>query len=223
MKSSIKSFISFCLIVSAPILLQAQVVPKKIGRVDQMAGIPAPLKIIDFRKLAHAFDSTVYDFHAKGEFWPMIWIDTSKKNFPQNTFGIYTAVGDVRQGTNNKGMFHEALCTMGSVLGATLTGIDKSNQHGMNYVGMLKNYFNKETGWNIMMNNTCPEVALLGGGYGRDWWYDVYPNLLFYAVYNQYPKEPGFTEIARTIADKFYAADSILNGNYDWSYLIMAK
>ncbi|MEI9908384.1 MAG: hypothetical protein WDO71_01145 [Bacteroidota bacterium] len=44
-------------------------------------------------------------------------------------------------------------------MGATLVGIDKSNRQNLDYVGMLKNYFNKETGWDIMMNNTCPEVA----------------------------------------------------------------
>lgn len=199
----------------------AQVQQQKITRVDQMPNLPQPLQIIDYKKLAVNFDKTVYDFNAKGKFWPMVWIDSTKKNFPQNVVGLYTAVADVRQGTNNKGMFHEALATMGATLGASLVGIDKSKQQ--NYVGMLKNYFNKETGWNIMMNNTCPEVALLGGGYGRDWWYDVYPNLLFYAVYDQYPNEPGFDEIARSIADKFYNADLILNGNYDYSYFDYGK
>jgi hypothetical protein len=199
----------------------AQVQQQKIARVDQMPNLPQPLEIIDYKKLAVNFDKTVYDFNAKGKFWPMVWIDSTKKNFPQNVVGIYTAVADVRQGTNNKGMFHEALATMGATMGASLVGIDKSRQQ--NYVGMLKNYFNKETGWNIMMNNTCPEVALLGGGYGRDWWYDVYPNLLFYAVYDQYPNEPGFDEIARSIADKFYNADLILNGNYDYSYFDYGK
>lgn len=199
----------------------AQVQQQKIARVDQMPNLPQPLEIIDYKKLAVNFDNTVYDFNAKGKFWPMVWIDSTKKNFPQNVVGLYTAVADVRQGTNNKGMFHEALATMGATMGASLVGIDKSKQQ--NYVGMLKNYFNKETGWNIMMNNTCPEVALLGGGYGRDWWYDVYPNLLFYAVYDQYPNEPGFDEIARSIADKFYNADLILNGNYDYSYFDYGK
>jgi hypothetical protein len=199
----------------------AQVQQQKIARVDQMPNLPQPLEIIDYKKLAVNFDQTVYDFNAKGKFWPMVWIDSTKKNFPQNVVGLYTAVADVRQGTNNKGMFHEALATMGATMGASLVGIDKSKQQ--NYVGMLKNYFNKETGWNIMMNNTCPEVALLGGGYGRDWWYDVYPNLLFYAVYDQYPNEPGFDEIARSIADKFYNADVILNGNYDYSYFDYGK
>lgn len=199
----------------------AQVQQQKIARVDQMPNLPQPLQIIDYNKLSHDFDATVYDFNSKGKFWPMVWIDSTKKNFPQNVVGLYTAVGDVRQGTNHKGMFHESIATMGATLGASLVGIDKSKQQ--NYVGMLKNYFNKESGWDIMMDLTSPEVASLGGGYGRDWWYDVYPNLLFYAVYDQYPNEPGFDEIAKSIADKFYNADLILNGNYDYSYFDYGK
>ena len=203
--------------------VDAQIKQQSIPRVDQMADVPQPFGIIDYNKLAHDFDATVFDFDAKGKFWPMVWMDRSQKNFPQDVVGLYTAVGDVRQGEANKGMFHEALATMGATLGASLVGIDKTSQQNLNYVAMLKNYFNSETGWDIMMNNTCPEVALLGGGYGRDWWYDVYPNLLFYAVYDLYPNEPGFEEIARKIADKFYEADVILNGNYDYSYFDYGK
>jgi len=197
----------------------AQVKQQPIARVDQMAEMPKPYGIIDYHKMALDFDKTVFDFNAKGEFWPMVWIDKSQKNFPQDVVGMYTAVGDVRQGpANNKGMFHEALASMGATLGATLVGIDKTNSGGYNYVAMLKNYFNSETKWDIMMNNTCPEVALLGGGYGRDWWYDVYPNVMFYAIYDKYPNEPGLEELARKIADKFYEADKILNGDYGYSY-----
>lgn len=201
----------------------AQVKQQSIPRVDQMPNYPKPFQIIDYNKLAKDFDKTIYDFDAKDKYWPMVWIDKSQKNFPQDVVGLYTAVADVRQGVNNKGMFHEALGTMGATLGASLVGIDKTNQQNRNYVSMLKNYFNKDTGWDIMMNNTCPEVALLGGGYGRDWWYDVYPNLLFYAVYDQYPKEPEFDKIAKTIAEKFFKADSILNGNYNYSFFDYGK
>ncbi|RYG07992.1 MAG: hypothetical protein EOO07_26400, partial [Chitinophagaceae bacterium] len=184
-----------------------------------MADLPQPLKIIDYKKLSLDFDKKIYDFKAKGDYWPMVWLDSTNKNFKQTALGMYTAVGDVRQGlNNNKGMFHEALANMGAVMGASLVGINKSNQNGMNYVAMLKNYFNSDTKWNIMMNNTAPEVALLGGGYGRDWWYDVYPNVLFYAIYEQYPNEKDFTMMAKSIAEKFYKADSVLNGNYNYSY-----
>ncbi|MEO5890593.1 MAG: hypothetical protein ABIQ31_10090 [Ferruginibacter sp.] len=224
MKNIFKSSFIFLLFIYPGTAAYAQVKQQEIPRVNQMPFLPKPLQIIDYNKLAIRFDSTVYDFNAKGKFWPLVWIDSSMKNFPQPVVGVYTAIADVRQGpANNKGIFHEGLATMGGVLGATLVGIDKSSQQNLDYVGMLKNYFNKETGWNIMMNNTCPEVALLGGGYGRDWWYDVYPNVLFYAIYDKYPNEPGFTEIARSIADKFYQADSILNGNYDWSFFDYGK
>lgn len=223
MKKSFIVYLGCFAFISIQVPVTAQVKQQKIPRVEQMPNLPKPLQIIDYKKLALQFDKTVYDFNAKGKFWPLVWIDSSKKNFPQNVVGLYTALADVRQGTNNKGMFHEALATMGATLGASLVGINKAAGPEFNYVAMLKNYYNKETSWDIMMNNTCPEVALLGGGYGRDWWYDVYPNLLFYAVYDQYPDEPGFSEIAHSIADKFYLADSILNGNYDWSYFDYGK
>ncbi|MFC3559897.1 hypothetical protein, partial [Pedobacter jamesrossensis] len=203
---------------------QAQIKQLKLSRVEEMANLPQPLKIIDWRLMAQNFDKTIYDFKAKGEYWPMVWIDSTNKNFDQPVIGMYTAVGDVRQGKqHNKGMFHEALANMGSVLGASLIGIDKSKQNGINYAAMLKNYFNQDTKWNIMMNNTAPEVALLGGGYGRDWWYDVYPNVLFYAIYEKYPNEKDFDWIAKNIAEKFYKADSILKGDYNYSYFDYAQ
>jgi len=191
----------------------------KLARVDSMPNLPKPFKIINFRDIAKRFDSLVFDETQTGKYWPLIWNDNSRKNFNQETFGIYTAMGDLRQGSeHNKGVFHESLATMGSVFGASLIGINKSNQNGKDYVSMLKNYFNSDIKWNIMMNNTCPEVALLGGGYGRDWWYDVYPNVLFYGVANLYPNEKDFEMIQRSIADKFYQADSVMAGNYHHSY-----
>jgi len=203
---------------------QAQIKQQKLSRVEEMANLPQPLKIIDWKLMAQNFDKTIYDFKAKGDYWPMVWMDSTNKNFDQPVMGIYTAVGDVRQGKqHNKGMFHEALANMGAVMGASLIGIDKSKQNGMNYAAMLKNYFNRDTKWNIMMNNTAPEVALLGGGYGRDWWYDVYPNVLFYAIYEQYPNEKDFDWIAKSIAEKFYKADSILKGDYNYSYFDYAQ
>lgn len=196
----------------------------QLSRIDSMPNLPNPFKIMDFKNLAKGFDSLVFDDTQTGEYWPLIWKDDSRKNFNQETFGIYTAMGDLRQGPDhNNGIFHESLATIGSVFGATLVGIDKSNQNGKNYVFMLKNYFNSDTNWNIVMNNTCPEVALLGGGYARDWWYDVYPNVLFYGLANFYPEEKDFSKIMRSVADKFYEADSVMAGNYAHSYFDYAK
>lgn len=200
-------------------IIENQVHQLQLSRIDSMPNFPKPFEIMDFKNLARGFDSLVYDETQTGDYWPLIWKDDTRKNFDQETFGIYTAMGDLRQGPNhNNGIFHESLATVGSVFGATLVGIDKSDQNGKNYVSMLKNYFNSDTEWDIVMNNTCPEVALLGGGYGRDWWYDVYPNVLFYGVANFYPEEKEYTEIMRSVADKFYKADSVLAGNYAHSF-----
>jgi hypothetical protein len=197
---------------------------KEIKRFSMMADLPEPYNVINWRKKALDFDSIVYDFNAEGKYWPLVWLDDSRKNLDQTTFGLYTAIGDVRQGINsNHGMFHESINSLGSILGATLVGIDKSDQDGYNYVQMVQNYFNTENGWNIMMNNTCPEVAALGGGYARDWWYDVFPNLLFYGVAYFYPRVGITEEIQKTVAEQFYKADSVLNGNYDYSYFNYAE
>src|SRR5689334_18856815 len=138
MKNILK-FVFTCLVFAS--CKEHEGIPVKqqnLARVDQMADLPQPLQIIDYQKLAIRFDSTVYDFNATGKFWPLVWKDSSNKNFSQTVVGLYTAIGDVRQGpANNKGMFHEALATMGAVLGATLVGIDKSNQQNLDYVAML--------------------------------------------------------------------------------------
>jgi hypothetical protein len=190
-----------------------------LQHIDRMADVPQPLQIIDYKQLALDFNEKVFDFNAKGDHWPLIWWDYAGDNFDQPVVGVYTAVGDVRQGPDvNGGRFHEAVTTMGAVLGATLVGIDKRNDRGLNYVAMMKNYFNSETGWNIVQNNTNPDSGSKGGGYARDWWYDVFPNVLFYGIYDLYPREKDFDQIARSIADQFYEADLILKGNYNVSF-----
>ena len=64
------------------------------------------------------------------------------------------AVSFFSDGAANNGVFHESLNSLGSVLGATLVGIDKSNQDELNYVEMVQNYFNSDNGWNIIMNKS---------------------------------------------------------------------
>ena len=208
-----------CSVTQSKMAIVPAVKQESLQRITDMPNFPKPFKILDFNQLAKDYDSKVYDVNQTGKYWPLIWKDDSRKNFDQETFGIYTAMGDLRQGVEHyKGIFHESLASIGSVMGASLVGIDKSNQKGKDYAAMLKNYYNSETKWNIIMNNTSPEVALLGGGYARDWWYDVYPNLLFYAVADFYPSEKDYSDIQHSIADKFYIADSIMSGNYHHSF-----
>src|SRR5258708_17773205 len=99
-----------------------------IDRIALMPDQPRPYKMTDWYERAHNFDQYVFNVDLKGEYLPFIWIDDAKRNLPQKTFGMYTAIGDIRQGQKGNKEFHEALCTMGSLLGAGLVGIDKTNQ-----------------------------------------------------------------------------------------------
>ncbi len=194
-----------------------------IDRIAKMPDHPEPYKMSDWYEKAHNFDQYVFNIDLKGEYLPFLWKDDSKRNFPQNAFGIYTAIGDVRQGPKGSKEFHEALCEMGALLGAGLVGIDKTNQSGNNYVKMVQNYFNAANGWNIMMDNTSKDVAKLGGGYGRDWWYDVFPNVLFYGLCELFPNVPRADSLQHVIAEQFFKADSVLKGNYDYSFFDYGK
>lgn len=209
----------FAMSCSKTVSLGDPVQQTPINRVELMPNMPNNYKILDWRQKAKDFDKFVFDWNNKSEVGPLIWADDARRNVDQTTFGLYTAVKDARQGkNNNNGEFHESLNSLAAILGAGLIGIDKTNQDGYNYVKMVQNYFNSDNGWNIVMNNTNPQVAQLGGGYGRDWWYDVFPNALYYAVCDVFPDVDGADEIQRSIAEQFVKADSVLNGNYDYSY-----
>ena len=220
----------FCLFVLLPLLWAgcarhpvftpsaAPAAQRAIPRVEKMPNHPKPYAYKDWKQTALDFDRYVFDFSQKGQFLPLIWLDSAGRNFPEPTFGLYTAVGDVRMGAQvNNGENHEALGALGAVLGATLVGVDKSRQDGRNYVHMLRNYFNRDNGWNVVMNFTN-KGAHIGGGYGNDFWYEIHNNLLFYAVANYYPGEKDFDGILRAIAEQFYRSDSVMGGNYSYSF-----
>lgn len=222
-KITLKRYTLLILIVASAIACGQQsgepVEQTPIARIEQMPSMPSPYKIIDWKEKAIGFDSLVYDLASQNPYGPFIWLDSSKRNIDQVTYGLYTVIHDVRQGPKaNNGEFHESLTSLESLISAGLMGIDKTNQHGFNYVKMVQNYYNSGNHWNIMMNNTSPEVAHNGGGYGRDWWYDVFPNVLYYGVADLFPGVENQDQILMSIANQFYKADSVLNGNYNYSY-----
>ena len=102
-----------------------------IARVDSMPNMPSPYKILDWETKSKSFDSFVFDWNNKSDVGNLIWLDDSRRNVDQITFGLYTAVKDVRQGKDvNNGEFHESLNSLAALLGAGLVGIDKTNQDG---------------------------------------------------------------------------------------------
>ena len=190
-----------------PAIIGIPTIQVPIQRVDIMPNMPQPYKMLDWRQKALDYDAYVFNWTAKDQVRPLIWLDQSHRNFDQDTFGLMTTVKDARQGSGGS---HESINTIAAVMGAGLVGIDKTNQDGYNYAKMLQNYFGKSNNWGIMLNNTS--------GYAQDWWYNVLPNLLYYAVCDIFPGVDGADDIQRSIADHFAKADETLGDNYSYSW-----
>jgi hypothetical protein len=123
---------------------------KDIPAVELMPNLPEPYEMIDWRQKARAYDRFVFDFAARGEFLPLVWLDEARINMDAPTFGLPSYVGDVRLPADRNGA-QEGITCMGAVLGATLAGIDKRAQTH-DYVAMCEAWCNVKNGMNLVLN-----------------------------------------------------------------------
>lgn len=168
-----------------------------IDRVDLMPDRPQPYKYKDFNAIARGLDKLLFDFDQKGQYLPLIWWDDTQTNVPIRGFGLPSYVGRPNQ---TGGASHEAITTMGAVLGATVAGIDKSREPGgHNWVEMAQVYFNTKNGENVVLNNVGQET-------GHTYWYETFPQILFNCLVDRYPDTPRAGDVMRTAAERWYAA-----------------
>lgn len=183
----------------------SQPVQKRIHKVQSMPNIPQPYLMKDWKELTRTYDRFVFDFKKQGEYLPVGWWDQTHDNMNEETFGLMSYVGKFSQGGDGS---QEAINMMAAVLGATLAGIDKSNQDGHNYVKMLQTFYNKDNGENMILNNTNTVS-------GQSFWYELLPHVLFYGLTSYYPEVDQMEEIMRTTADQWYDAAYELGGKYN--------
>lgn len=121
-----------------------------IPRIEQMPNMPSPYLMRNWKQVALGYDSLVFDFGRTGQYLPLIWLNTSTINYPNhNSFGLHTVVGTTAPGSA------EGINTLPAVVGATLAGIDKSNQNGLNYDNQAAL---------LAVPPTCPPFSLAEGG-----------------------------------------------------------
>jgi len=175
-----------------------------ISRIDQMPDSPIPLQIRDWNTVAHDYDSYVFNLNKTGQYLPLSRPGTQGQfNYAGNTplfLDSYVGVdGHLNQA--------EAINIMPAIVGASLAGIDKSNQNGMNWVAMAKDFFNLKNGQNVYLNNYSTTS-------GNDWWYDVMPNVYFYQLRSLYPNAaPEFSTQFTTVADRWLYCVNRLGGS----------
>lgn len=182
-----------------------------IAQVDRMPNIPQPFKMRDWRQVAKDLDAYLFDLDTKGPYLPLVWIDKGHVNFDEDTFGLYMIVDDPRSGPiENKGQCHDAICDLPALIGASLVGVDKSNQNGRNWIEMSKAFFNKANGQNVFLTYEREFSFQVGNGFGIDFWADTLPSMLFAEITYLYPHMLHFDDLFRTTADQFYRAVQVL-------------
>ncbi|MDR2556799.1 MAG: hypothetical protein LBC49_03695, partial [Bacteroidales bacterium] len=67
-----------------------------LPKVEQMPNLPQPYNIINYKQKAIDYDKLVFSFTPLCPAGTFIWLDSAKRNIPQVTFGLYTAIHDVR-------------------------------------------------------------------------------------------------------------------------------
>lgn len=185
-----------CIVFSAV----AQTGQLTINRVSQMPDLPAPYVMRDWKDVAVKYDQFIYVTSHTGEHFPLIGTRT-----PVNYPSIAPIALDTYIGSPSTTQA-EGINIIPSMVGATLVGVNKANQGGINWVEKTKDFFNKANGQNVYLNGT-------NTGSGGDWWYDVMPNIFFYQLYSQYPSISDYPTQFVSVADRWLAAVNAMGGN----------
>ena len=188
-----------------------------IPKVELMPNSPSPYVMRNWKQVAKDYDTLTFNAATTGDYLPLFWWDRTSTNYNRLAFGQPSYVG--WPGSFTTGSNHESINCIGAVLGAGLTGIDKSNQNGYNFALMEQNYYNKSNGVNLVLNRS-------NTGTGGTFWYELFPSVLYLQLAYLYPEidldisGTSTTSITKMSADKWYLAsyfmrDSTGIPNYD--------
>ena len=182
--------------------LLAQTGQIDINRVNQMPDLPSPYLMRDWKQVAIRYDSLIFSLNATGQYLPVMQLKPTGVNYPS----LQPILLDSYVGSASHGNQAEAINIIPALVGASLAGIDKSNQNGINWVLKAKDFFNKANGQNVYLNGSSSAS-------GSDWWYDVMPNVFFYQLYSQYPATLDFDSQFISVADRWVAAVQAMGGS----------
>ncbi|MFC1619953.1 LamG-like jellyroll fold domain-containing protein [Candidatus Neomarinimicrobiota bacterium] len=171
-----------------------------VDRVESMPNLPQPYLMRDWKAVAIGYDSLVFDLDRTGQYLPLVWINTNTVNYPEHSsFGLHTVVGTPYPSNA------EAINIIPAVVGATLVGIDKSDQNGHNWVLGCEEFFNRRPEENVYLNGPTAQS-------GDDWWYAVMPNVFFYQLNDLYPGTGDFEFQFTSVADQWLRAVEAMGG-----------
>jgi hypothetical protein len=185
-----------------------------LAPINLLPNAPSTYSMRDWAAVATNFDALAFDTTATGQFLPIpIRDDTPESPFLTVAYELPSYVGDNRKYGNGE-TFAEGIPTLGAVLGSTLMGIDKS-AGPLNWVSMTREYYINRNNEFIMMNRT-------DSASGHSAWYDIFPNILLYAIADRYPNETYLNSVQNQIDSEFFTAVKVMTSdgaspNFNWS------
>lgn len=171
-----------------------------VPRVEQMPNLPAPYTMRDWKDVARQYDAFIFSQTKTGTHLPLVGFAPAGVNYPD----LQPILLDTYVGTNSHAQA-EAINILPALVGASLVGIDKAHQDGINWVEKAKDFYNARNGQDVYLNS----YSTLSG---NDWWYDLMPNVFFYQLYTLYPETPGVDEQYTRIADRWLEAVQQMGG-----------
>ncbi len=106
----------------------------------------------------------------------------------------------------------EGINAIPALVGASLVGIDKSNQNGFNYVLGSQEWFNNRPSENVYLNGFVTSS-------GNDWWYDTMPNVFFYQLRDLYGDYGVADQQFESVSQRWLTAVGFMGGSaVPWTY-----
>ncbi len=171
-----------------------------INRISIMPDFPQPYLMRDWKSVTLGYDSLVFDQTKTGTYLPLIFFRNNTVNYPGDlSFGLHTVVGTKSPSSG------EAINVLPAVIGASLVGVDKSNQNGYNWVKMCREYFNNRPEQNVYKNHPVDDTY-------DDWWYITMPSVFFYQLYDLYPNTIDFDYQFKKVADQYLTSVEKMGG-----------
>ncbi|NVO21529.1 MAG: T9SS type A sorting domain-containing protein [Bacteroidetes bacterium] len=194
----------FLLFLALSFQLLAQPGQLSISRIGLMPALPSPLQMRDWKAVALGYDSLAFNLGKTGQYFPLSRLGTAGEFNYAGNIPIFL---DSYVGAADHSNQAEAINILPAIIGASFCGIDKSNQSGMNWVSMARDFYNLKNGQDVYLNSYSTTS-------GDDWWYDVMPNVYFYQLKDLYPAaSPDFIPQFTSVADRWLYCVKQLGGS----------
>jgi hypothetical protein len=184
---------------------------KNIRGVDLMPSLPQPYRMLDWKKICRDFDAIAFDTKRTDEHLPLCIVSPVRDALGRPFFSQSTYVSDDRARTGAG----ESINSLWAIVSATVSGIDKRKQHGVDWVAMADAWFCTAKGLNLLTDYR-------GGPTPLNYWYDLQPTTAYAMLVDLYPNRREADRILRASVDTLARVHDSLKGadgipNYDFS------